>query len=72
MEFHVAGGKRERRCRVITLPVANRLAASDDGKARLNHLTGPSEKPEVNHPFPDVPYVKGIQQCIVGVEPPQL
>lgn len=60
----------ERRCRMITLTVANRFAASDDGIARQDHLMGPSEKPEVNHPFPDVPYVKGIQQCIVGVEPP--
>lgn len=72
MEFHVVGGKRERRCKMITLPVANSLATSDDGIARLDHLTGLSEEPEVNHPFPDVPYVKGIQQCIVGVKPPQL
>lgn len=65
-------GERERRCRMITLAVTSRLASSDDGIARQDHLTGPSEKPEVNHPFPDVPYAKGIQRCIVGVEPPQL
>lgn len=65
-------GKRERRGRMITLPVTNRFAASDDGIARLDPLTGPLEKPEVNHPFPGVPYVKGIQQSIVGFEPPHL
>jgi len=67
----ILGGKV--RWKVIVIPVTDSLAVMVDLLCSLTRVSQETfERPEVNHPFPDVPYVKGIFQCIVGVRPLQL